>query len=166
MVKSILTRKKSQAWGIDLMAAITIFTVGILSIYIYSINFSDETEDTLNELYYRGRSASSLLLSEGNPDNWSKNNVEIPGILSQKKINQTNLEMLNNISQENYQEVTYMLGLGYGNEFYFNFPGMEIEGEKVNGIGKKPEDPENLIKIKRVTIYQNKPTKLNLFIWN
>jgi len=148
------------------MAATIIFLIGIFSIYIYAINFTGETEETLNKMYYEGGLASSLILSEGYPENWNLENVKTPGILNQERINQSKLEMFYNLSNEDYRSARNKLDISYNFEFYFNFSNMKIEGEEISGIGKKPTNTENIILTKRFSIYENKPIKINLYIWN
>ena len=43
---------------------------------------------------------------------------------------------------------------------------MKINMEIVEGIGKKPENFDNLLKIERFSIYENKPIKINFYHWN
>lgn len=160
MTRFILTHK-SQVFGFDLMMATILFLVGITAIYVYAINFP-EAGETLDSLFYEGNLISSLILSEGLPSNWSLADVEIPGILSNKKINQTKLDAFYNTSYADLKKL-----LGTKNEFYFNFTGMEITGlGLIAGIGNYNGNPENLIRIERFTIYKNKPVKFTLLIWN
>jgi FlaG/FlaF family flagellin (archaellin) len=117
----ILTNKKSQVWGFDLMIALTIFLVGVVAAYIYAINFLNESDETLSTLFYEGNSAYSLILSSGTPENWNQEDVEIPGILSGGKINQTKLDEFYDLSKtsEGYTSIKRLLGVE--DEFYFNF---------------------------------------------
>ena len=169
MVKFISTRKikkikKAQIWGFDLVIAVTIFLIGVVAAYIYAINFVSESQETLDALFYDGNLISSLILSYGTPENWNLNNVEIPGILTNKKINQTKLENFYELDKTNYQNLKKLLGTK--NEFYFNFTGMEILGQQIEGIGKFPTEQKNLVKIERFTIYNEKPVKFALLMWN
>ncbi len=166
--QSILTRKnnKGQVWGLDLMMASIIMIVGIIAIYIYAINFSNTSENILEEMFYQGNLVSSLILSEGSPENWTDENMEIPGILSNNKINQTKLNLFYNITNNNseYKNIKRILVSSY--DFYFNFTNMETHGNPISGIGKIPDNPENLVKVERITIYKNKPTKFSIYMWN
>ena len=161
MELSTLMNKKSQAWGLDLFVAITIFLLGLIGAYIYAINFLNESQEILESLYSEGTYISDLILSEGVPSNWTLGDVRIPGILSNKKINQTKLD---NFYQIDYDELKNLLNAK--NEFYFNFSNMEVSGQPIEGIGNPPSNPENMLQIERFTIYKNKPIKFTLFIWN
>ena len=87
MVKSNLTHK-AQAWGIDLMVATSIFVVGILIFFIYSLNSFNESEEEIDKLFYDGKLISNYILSEGHPDNWNENNVQKIGITNNSLNNQ------------------------------------------------------------------------------
>lgn len=158
------TSTKGQIWGIDLMIAMTIFLFGIILVYVYAINFNNNSEDILRELNAEAILVSSLILSEGNPESWNIDNVEIPGILSSNRLNQTKLEDFYSLSQNNYPNLKKMLGAK--NDFYFSFDGLVVGGELIGGVGKFPDDSSNLIKIERIIVSDNKPVKFTLYIWN
>ncbi len=148
--------KKAQIWGFDLMIAITIFLVGIIIIYIYAINITSESESTLNTLMAEGNLLSSLILSEGGPKNWPsapESEIEIPGILTRNKINETKLNRLQSLSYTEQKKL-----LGTNNEFFLNFEAITI--------GNSPSEEKNLVRIERFSIYENKPVKLTFYIWN
>lgn len=167
MEKFILINKKAQVWGFDLMIAVIIFFAGIIAVYLYAINFTNESQDTFDSLFYEGNLISSLILSNGVPENWSSlEGLEVPGILTSNKINQTKLENFYNLtdSPEEYYSLKKILGIS--NQFYFSFQDMKISGQSVDKIGNFSENPENLIRIERFTIYENKPVKFIFYIWN
>jgi len=167
MVKYISMNKKAQGWGLDLTVASVIFLIGIFFLYTYAVNFGGGSESILSSLNSQGKTGSSLILSEGSPENWEGlNNTETPGITINNKINQTKLNRFYNITdtREEYQRTKNRLNII--DEFYFNFSGMEVEGDEINGIGKKPENYDNLVRTERITVYKNKVTKFNLYIWN
>ena len=102
-------------------------------------------------MFYDGNLASKLLLSE-----------ESYGLLSDGRINQTKLEAFNSSSSQNKKN-----SLGAKYNFYFTFPGMKIDGNPVNEIGiVNTTEIANLIQITRITIYENTPTKFQLFVWS
>ncbi len=154
MVKSILIKnsknKKAQVWGMDLVIASIIFAIGIIILYAYIINYTSQTRNSLDELFYEGNLASQLILS--NTDN---------GILTNDKINQTKLNGFDNLSYQIKKSQT-----GVTKDFYFTFKNLEINGTPKNYIGKENNsNTENLIQITRIVIYKNNPTKFVLYIW-
>jgi hypothetical protein len=155
---------RAQIWGFDLMIALTLFFAGLIVIYIYAINFTEDSESVLGDLYSESILVSSLILSEGNPENWTVDSVDIPGILNDNRINQTKLEQLDELVGDDYPRAKILVGAT--NNFYFNFSGMKIGGVSVDGIGEYPVDANNLIKTERVVIYENKPVKFFIYSWN
>jgi len=146
-----MKNKKSQAWSLDLIVAVIIFMFGMILLYLYAINYSSQSRNQLDELFYEGSLAAKLILSE-----------EVFGILSDGKINQTKLEDFYNLSYE-----TQKTTLGLNNDFYFTFTGLEINETPVDYVGKiNNTETENLIQITRLTVYKNTPIKFNIFSWS
>lgn len=157
--------KKAQAWGFDLIAASIIFVGGIVVFYLYALNSPNQTEETLNSLNYEGDTMANTILSEGYPIDWNEDNVAYPGILSDNKIDQTKLERFYNLSIDDYSKIKALFGVR--EEFYFYLSeNFSINGNQIEGIGKKPSVTRNLVKITRFIVYNNKPVTFNLEIWN
>lgn len=148
---AVFSSTKGQSWGYDLIISITIFIIGIVIIYVYAINFSLNTS---SDYKYQAKYISSIILSEGSPEDWTAENFELPGILSNGKINQTKLELFSLLPVEQIKKKT---GLKYN--FYFFFDGHE-------GVGLIPQEQKNLFSIERFAIYDNKPVKFTLYIWD
>jgi|SRR3989338_10543838 len=168
-------KNKAQGWGTDLVVAVTIFTLGLVAFYIYSLNSPGEAEEKINTLYYNGKILANTVLSEGYPISWNTDNVIKIGILSDNKINETKLKYFYELAKTElgYNKTKSKFDLSYDYYFYLN-QDMEIDGvaEPVKGIGKPDFDKENipnniknLIKITRYTIYQNKPMTAYFYIW-
>ena len=179
-----MVSKKGQGWGFDLMIAMTIFIIGITVFYFYALNYPSEGSDTLDNLFYDGTVISDLLLTEGFPRDWNETNVIQLGILSDNKVNLTKLERLYNLTWDHdagpsgeLDQIGYTRTKGLFNirfEYFFNFSKNMDTIDPARGtvpyIGKHYEfdagvEPENLIKVTRFTIYDNKPSTLNIFIW-
>jgi hypothetical protein len=160
-------KKKAQAWGIDLTVAALLFTVGIFTFFIYTINQPSQGKEVLNDLFYDGKIISDSILSKGFPSSWNSSNVITIGILTQGEINKTKAEYFYNLSIEDYNKTKNLFNTKY--EYYF-FLDKNITlptlSKEIEGIGKKPSNSENLIKITRLTIYEKKPSTMNLYIWN
>ncbi len=167
-------KKKGQAWGFDVIMGSIIFILGLVIFFLYSLNYPRQSEDTIDILEFEGDFISENLLSAGNPDNWDENNVIRIGITNNNKVNQTKLERLYymaNVASNNggYNKTKSLLNTRY--EFFFNFTQQIEIGNPpeplYGGIGKNFTDnnPENLIKITRLVIYNNQPTTLQLYIW-
>lgn len=135
-------RKKGQAWSFDLIMASFIFLLGIIALYIYAINYSSQDQEHLNQLYYQGNLAAELVLSE-----------EEFGILTLTKVNQTKLIQYT----ADYPTKKDEIGIIY--DFYFT-----MDGENFGRLNTT--QTENMIKTTRITIYKDKPTKFELFIYD
>jgi hypothetical protein len=149
---SMFKSKKAQVWSFDLVIAGMIFLIGVVILLIYMINYNNQAETKLDKMFNEGYVISDLVLSEDN------------GILSDNKINQTKLEEFYDSVQADYSLKKRELGSNY--DFYFTIPGLEINGNNLDHIGKKNQTSvEDNIKITRITIYKNKPVKFELYIW-
>jgi len=153
-----MTNKEGQAWGFDLIIASIIFTIGIATFFLYSLNYPVEGQETIDIFSYEGELIAENLLSEGFPQNWDENNVISIGLLNEGKINQTKLDRFINLSIQDYSRTKNLFNTKYN---YY----VKILDTDVEIIGQQPSDPKNLIKITRYTIYQNKPVTLNVYIW-
>lgn len=163
---------KAQVWGLDVMMGAALFLVTIMIFFTYTINYTEESSDEFKLLTYDGESIAESLLSEGHPKKWSSFNVEIIGLTTNNKINQTKLDELYTMiyTNGNYSLAKRKLNTIY--DFYFFLEenmtanSISIEGMGKPGISKNSIDAKNLVKITRLTIYENKTTPLYIYIWN
>jgi len=163
-LKLIHRNKKSQAWGIDLIIAFTIFSIGIVFFYFYALNNPNEAKENIETLSYEGKVVAASILSEGHPTDWNSDNVIKIGILNNNKINEAKLEMFYNLAETDYAGTKIIFNTRYDYYFFLDEP-MIINAQQVEGIGLPPSEPKNLIKITRFTIYQNKSVTVYLYIW-
>jgi len=164
-------RKKAQAWGIDLMIAMIIFTVGIVIFYFYALNAPGEAKETMESLSYDGKIIMNTIFSEGYPLDWNPGNVVNIGILSDNKIDETKLENFDAMTgtDDDYDRTKILFNTRYDYYFFLDDQ-MVINSFPVDGIGKPgvnryDTDYENLIKITRFTVYKGKPITAYLYIW-
>ena len=159
-----MSSKRAQAWGFDLMMASMIFLAGIILFYLYALNAPNESDEIINSMSYEGNVVSNAILSEGFPKNWDGTNVVNPGILTNNKINQTKLERFYNFVAGDYSRSKAVFNTRY-NYYVYLSENFTINGNQVEGIGSKPLNPKNLIRVERFTIYDNKPITFNVEIW-
>ena len=160
-----MIKKRAQAWGFELFIAIALFLAALITLYFYSLNLQSSKEKVHESLSYDGNVIADSLLSEGYPKDWNANNVVIPGLLSNNKINETKLEYFNDLATSDYNRTKAILKTKYN--FYLNLTDkMIIDGNEVSGIGLPPSNTKNLIKLTRFTIYKEKPTTLIIEVWN
>lgn len=166
-MKSI--NKRAQFWGTDLTVAFIIFALGIVTFYLYSFNYSNEAEDTLQILQSEGDIISEILLSTGSPENWDTSNVIQIGLTTNGKINQTKLEYFYELTSNNYENAKQELNTKY-NFYFFVDEQFEVNSNYIDGIGEPNTNRthingNNIIKTTRFTIYKNKPTTATLYIF-
>jgi len=142
--------RKGQVWGLDLMIGVVIFLIGIILLFFYAINFSDQSGDRLAEFFYEGNLGSDFLLSDGSL-----------GILSKGVVNQTRLDNFSDLSDQDKKT-----SLGLNNNFYFSMNNLTVKGVPVDYVGIiNTSSVENLVQITRLTVYKNKPVKFELYVW-
>jgi len=160
--------KVGQAWGFDLMIGLVVFLSGMILFYFFSLNSPNEGQQYIDELLYEGNLVGDNLLSEGYPQDWEVGNVVRIGLTTNDKINQTKLNNLYNLTAQQpggYQSSKALMNIK--NEYFFNFSEqMSAHVGNIAGIGSvPPSNPRNLVKITRLTIYENEPVTINIFIW-
>lgn len=117
--------------------------------YVYAINYSSQSQKQIDEMLYEGNLAAELILSD-----------EDFGILTNNKINQTKLDEFNN----SYDSKKGTLGVT--RNFYFIIDDLELNGAPATYAGKiNTTETESNIKVTRIVIYKDKPTKFDLYIW-
>ena len=142
--------KKGQVWSLDLVIATFLFLVGLIMLFMYAINYSTYSQEHLDELFYEGKLAAELILSD---DNF--------GILTNDRVNQTKLDEYN-ISYSGKKD-----DLGVIHDFYFKMEGLNVNGIPKDYLGRmNTSATTDLIEITRVTIYESKPVKFELYIYN
>jgi hypothetical protein len=161
---------KAQAWGMDIIIAIMIFSVGILLFLIYTVNNSTESKEALDELSYDGENIFENIFTEGSPNDWNNVNVVRIGIMDDDKINETKLDRFYNLALSDYSRTKSIFNTRF--DYYFYFNNISISIGEINGIGKPgtnisdiQDNAKNLIRITRFTSFKEKPVTVFLYIW-
>ena len=160
---------KAQSWGIDLSIAIIIFTAGIIAFFLYVLNNPNQDIEILEELSNDGNIIMESLLSEGYPLEWNSENVIKIGLFQDNKIQDSKVQEFYDLCNLDYQKTKEILNTRFDYYFFLNTP-LTIDAGNIEGIGKPgitstTITSENLIKITRITNYQNKPVIAYLYIW-
>jgi len=128
-----------------------------------------ELEENMQNLFYDGEIITNTILSEGYPINWNETNVDKIGILSDNKINETKLERFYNLAQTDYEETKIIFNTKYNYYLFLDknitINSVSIEGIGKPGVNKNNINTENLIKITRITVFENKPATAYLYVW-
>ena len=178
------SHKKAQVWGIDAMVAASIFLIGLVAFYVFSLNYSSNAQENIELLFYDADLIASSLLSEGHPADWNTlypdtDSIVIPGILVDYKVDDSTggkMEILYDFANNNYELSKRKLNTKYNFYFFFTVGGIiqkihTADGDK-NGIGDPSisDDKDNIIsddiiRVERITAYKDKPVLLNLYVW-
>lgn len=154
-----MLKKDGQAWGFDLMIAFVIFIIGIIAFFLYALNYPTEGEEIIDALSYEANLIAENLLSEGHPKNWTVDNVEIIGLTNNDRINQTKLNNFESLVISDYNLTKTLLNTRY--DYYINI----INSTDSKIIGQLPVDPTNLIKVARVSLYNNEAIQMDVYVW-
>lgn len=162
--------KRGQAWSMDIVIAVIIFTLGIVIFLIYSTNQSMGSKEKLDLLSYEGDNIFKSILSNGYPEDWNNATVKKIGIISNDRINETKLERFYNLSLTDYNSTRSLFNTQFHYFFYIN--NMTINSIQINGIGKPgtniatiTDNATHLIKITRSTVYNQKLATVYLYVW-
>lgn len=156
--------KRAQAWGFDLLVAVALFTVALITFYLYAINYDSGQTSTATELEKEARSIAAILLSEGSPTNWDTYSVIKPGLLTDKQLNETKIAELKAIADTDYDRTQNLLGTS--KHWYLNFSQpLTINGSEVSGFGNVPSSYTELIKVERVSSFKNELVTLYIEVW-
>ena len=161
----------AQVWSLDIMVGLSLFLVGMMMFFTYTINQSDETTEVFELLSHDGKILADNLMSKGYPEDWNSSNAVIIGLTTDNRINDTKLTSLYNMiyTGNNYTKTKRLFSTNYDYYFFFD-ENMTINLNSVEGIGKPGVTKnnitsKNLVKITRLTIYQNKILPLYIYIW-
>ena len=165
--------RKAQFWAMDLMIAVGIFLVAILVFFVYSLNYPSEASGKLEDLTNSGDFMVDIILSEGFPDGWevgSVDDIKRIGILDENgRIDigvGGKLEAFEGLATTDYGATKILFNTKY--DYYFRVVDSENPDEFLVSIGMPDfdlETTENLIKLTRFSIYENKPVTVYLYIF-
>ncbi|MFP4424264.1 MAG: hypothetical protein ACLFP2_03440 [Candidatus Woesearchaeota archaeon] len=166
----MLTARKGQTWYMDLFLGMVIFMIAFTILLKSSTNLSSEKQDLSERIKIEGSLMSKMLLSEGIPGNWTNESVSQIGLLSNKRINATKVSNFTAIDYGRTRDLTRLLF-----DYHFHFTNgtdiISINGRKnfgypgVNSTNVTNLDPEYLLRINRLTIYNSSIVKMVLYLW-
>ena len=161
----MIKTKRAQGWGFDLAVAAIIFSLGIVAFYLFSINSRNETAESFDNLKYESGVIAGSLFSEGAPASWTEANVIRIGLISRGQLNETKLAMFNSLAISDYQRTKSLFRIT--SNYYISFSeNLSIGNQTIGIIGKQPVDAQNLLKVTRLSSYNNKPIIFYIYNWD
>ncbi len=125
---------KAQAWYLDVVMAVFIFTAGIIAYHYYSLNIGNEDKERMKEIAFQADALSSGLLKEGYPKAWNSTSVVKVGITN-------NDQHLNDAQWVEFSKLNYtlskeLLGMSYDFLIFIeNSQGSVVSVDGICGIG-------------------------------
>jgi len=152
---------KAQIISSDFIVALSVFLIIIAIIYSLWItkSYSIEEERRIASLGDSAILASNILMREGNPKYWNQTNVIDLGLQNNNRLNQTKIEMLNDIG---YKKVKSMLGL-QNYEFFMNI--YDSSNRTIFDFGYMGE-AKNIAKVKRAGILNESIVFIDIMVWS
>jgi hypothetical protein len=121
--------RKAQIWYMDLIIAIGIFLIILIIAFRFLTSDYVTEEKRGSETFFEAEKLSEYLLSPGIPEDWNETNAVIYGITSGGNIlNLSKLEMLKNISGNDYENAKFRFGINSDFLIYF----VDKEGNFIN----------------------------------
>jgi len=153
---------KGQIFSFDFLLASSIFllTMGILFVYWTYTNIQIQETIGMNEMIDKAYKATEVWFREGIPTYWNSSNVIDLGLENNHRFNQTKMGTMK--TEIGYDKTKVMVGLsGYD----YNFTVYDMNNDTVFSSGLNPSNPTNLLKIKRIGIYEDSIVTLEVMVW-
>jgi hypothetical protein len=151
--------KKAQAWYIDFMVGLLIFTMIVIIYYQYYETVNEEAESNWEEMIIDSKSISSSLLSPGYPEGWDNESVEIVGMTDGNyRINYTKTGYLKNMT---YRQLKDTIKTRF--DFYFFL--QDQNGTIIEEFGANTTSPEFLVQATRFAICNSSICRMVLHLW-
>jgi hypothetical protein len=109
------------------------------------------------------KTVSNNLMSGGYPDDWNQTDAEIIGLVDDKRINQSKIERFYNTSHDSAK-----LKFGISENYYFYLQDKDGNKVSIGGndyAGKEASDSVKIVKLDRITIYNNSLVKMVVQVW-
>jgi len=153
---------KAQALSFDFLIASSIFLLAVGVIYIYWVYSNIQIEETqrITDMIDRTYLASQFWFREGTPPFWDSTNIIDLGLQNNHRFNRTKMNIMD--TNLGYEETKSLIGLG-GYEYSFTI--YNSTNDTVFNFGQIPNNPENLVKIKRVGILDGSLVNLEIMVW-
>jgi len=170
--KNFSNKKHGQVWTVDFIGGLLLFTLVIIITIKVAFTMAP-SQDTI--IVYRDAvHLSDALLSQGYPSNWTKENVLLPGIAENNRIDNTKLE---EIKELNYSTVKTLLHVTSDYIFFIrNDANIINTGQCVYGYNVPVNANctpilsglhyDNLAKVDRIVIYNSIVVIMTVYAWN
>lgn len=133
-----MRNKKAQAWYLDFIIAVIIFSIAILIYFVYLPNLYNQELNDLDNIYLDGQFIVSSLMTSGLPENWTTSDVIKIGIVdNSSELNEDLVSEFSSLVISDYDRARNLLGIRSDFVvFFLNNKGNMINIDGVYKIGK------------------------------
>lgn len=166
--------KRSQIWGVDILAATAIFFVSLFFFYQYYVNAYSAKGGDITPLIQTSRTVSESLIEAGYPEGWNSTNVVMIGLTDGNQ--RMDYNKLSYFSEIDYEESKKLLNTQFDYLiFFYDSNGVIASIDDISSVGKpgvtydnviEHENPEKLIKVSRFLIYKSDVYRMELYLWS
>jgi hypothetical protein len=175
-----MSTRRAQAWYMDFIFAMIIFTGCIILFYSFFPNVTTQELTDLDDVYLDGRVLSSALLSSGYPTNWTNTTVQRIGIIDDRRLNITKYALFASMTSNDYYRVKDLFNLRADFVVFFqnetggvtNMSGIHHIGHpdvsvgSVNAIDLEAVPHNNLVTFTRVIGYNGLVQRMVIYVWD
>lgn len=159
---------KGQFFSIDLFIALSIFLLVIIIIMDVWGNVRERRssfEQIASMQMLTHDIADNLIRSEGDPPNWTSQNVKSVGLAKEDHV--LSESKLKNFTEMDYNDLRQIFGINC--EFYFKITGLDNVIISINDNevtqGREPANATDLISVKRLALLNQTPVKVYFMLW-
>lgn len=160
--------KKAQSWYVDYAISLAVFALGLLILFQYIPNLSD---DNIDELSLDARILSDSILSEGIPSDWDNETLVKIGLLTNGSIDSNKWIELKDVE---YSKALSILPISSDFVIFFESENtlLGIGGEKYYGKENANStninelfNPTEIVSVQRLVTYNGKIIIMNVRAW-
>ena len=163
--------KKGQTWMTDFFFGTALFAIMLFIALnvIFNLEFSSSFDDLRKDANY----AASILLSQGYPFDWDENNVAVPGLTTNNRLDHNKLESFNNLDYTT-QKFLLLLNADFLLTFksdgdYLNLTscsfGHPINHDSDCNFDLSLFDYDNLVLVNRLVLNGSNMVEMVLYVW-
>ena len=154
---------KGQVWYFDFILSLIIFFAASMILFQYVFNQKQASPVLSQELAIDAITASSLLVSDGIPTNWTLASVEIPGILSgHYNVSMDKWNALEGIASVSPTQFKSLLRTRFSPRILLQ----ELNGSVAASIGASPSNEKHLVQVTRIVIRNESIMRLQVILWS
>lgn len=153
---------KGQTLSFDMLIGSFIFLLAFGIIYTYWSYANIQIKETrnLNDIIDKTFLISQVWLKDGTPIQWGSSDIKELGLQNDHEFNQTKMNLMN--TTLGYERVKSLIGI---NNYDFFFEIHNESDDVLYQFGIYPTDPDFLMKVSRLGIYNKSLVIVDTLVW-